>query len=93
MPKKEKKKERRKKKDFAFEYFDSNDLKVKHEIIWFDLACFLGYKKCICTSFSLTYLFPMHPVSVPWNHQKTLRFSNVFSGHRKSALGTNGLKL
>ena len=33
----------------------------------------------------------MYPFSTSWKHQKTLRFSDVFRGHRKSALGTNGL--
>ena len=38
----------------------------------------------ICTSFTLTHLFPMHPFSTPWKHQrtvrfqKTVRFSDVF---------------
>ena len=41
---------------------------------------------------SLTHLFPMHPFSTAWKHQKTLRFSDVFRGQRKSALGTNGLR-
>ena len=40
----------------------------------------------------LTHLFPMHPLSTPWKHQKTFRFSDVFRGYRKGALGTNGLK-
>ena len=33
----------------------------------------------------------MHPFSIPWKNQKTLRFSDVFRGFRKGALGTNGL--
>ena len=33
----------------------------------------------------------MHPFSSPWKHQKTVRFSDVFRGQRKGALGTNGL--
>ena len=33
----------------------------------------------------------MHSVSNPWKHQKTGRFSDVFSGQRQGALGTNGL--
>ena len=36
-------------------------------------------------------MFPKHPLSTPWKHQKTLRFSDVFRGYRKGALGTNGL--
>ena len=39
-----------------------------------------------------THLFPMHPFSIIWKHQKILRFSDVFRGQRKCALGTNGLK-
>ena len=39
----------------------------------------------------LTHSFPMHPFSTPWKRQKTLRFSDVFRGERKGALGTNGL--
>ena len=34
----------------------------------------------------------MHPFSTPWKHQKTVRFSDVFRGQRKGALGTNGLR-
>ena len=29
----------------------------------------------------------------PWKHQKTVRFSDVFKGLRKGALGTNGLNM
>ena len=39
----------------------------------------------------LTHSFPMHPFSTLWKHQKVLRFSDVFRGYRKGALGTNGL--
>ena len=39
----------------------------------------------------LTHSFPMHSFSTPWKHQKTVRFSDVFRGWRKGALGTNGL--
>ena len=39
----------------------------------------------------LTQFSPMHPFFTPWKHQKTLQFSNVFTGERKGALGTNGL--
>ena len=39
----------------------------------------------------LTHLFLMHLFSTPWKHQKTLRFSDVFGGYRKDALGTIGL--
>ena len=40
-----------------------------------------------------THSFPMHPFSTPWKHQKAVRFSNVFWGWRKSALGANRLNL
>ena len=33
----------------------------------------------------------MHSFFTPWKRQKTIKFSDVFSGHRKGALGTNGL--
>ena len=39
----------------------------------------------------LTHSFLMHPFSTPWKHQKTLRFSDIFRGQKKGALGTNGL--
>ena len=42
--------------------------------------------------FTLPHLFPMHPFSTPWKSKKTLRFSDVFRGDRKGALGTNGLR-
>ena len=35
--------------------------------------------------------FLMHPLSTPWKHQKTVRFSDVFKGY-KGAFGTNGLR-
>ena len=35
----------------------------------------------------------MHPFSIPWKHQKAVRFSDVFRGQRKGALRTNGLIL
>ena len=41
----------------------------------------------------LTHLFPMHPFSTRWKHQKTVRFSDVFRGQRRGALGTNALTL
>ena len=39
----------------------------------------------------LIHLFPMHPFSTPWKHQKIARFFDVFRGWRKGVLGTNGL--
>ena len=41
----------------------------------------------------LNHLFPMHPFSTFWKHQKTVSFSHVFGGKRKGTLGTNGLNL
>ena len=34
----------------------------------------------------LIYLFRMQPFSNPWKHQKTIRFSGVFRGGRKSCI-------
>ena len=39
----------------------------------------------------LTHLFPMHPFSIPWKHQKPVRFSKVLKRRKKGALATNGL--
>ena len=33
----------------------------------------------------------MYPFSTLWKHEKTLRFSDVFTGQRKGTLLTNGL--
>ena len=44
-------------------------------------------------SLDLIHSLPMQLLSTPWKHQKTVRFSNVFRGFRKGALGTNGLNL
>ena len=33
----------------------------------------------------------MYLFSIPWKHQKTVRFSDVFRGSKKGELGTNGL--
>ena len=56
-------------------------------------------KSFVCQSTSiLTHLFPMHPFSTPWKHQKALRFFDftrffdVTRGWRKGAFGTNELK-
>ena len=35
----------------------------------------------------------MNPFSTSWKHQKTVRFSDVFRGQRKGALGANALRL
>ena len=37
-------------------------------------------------------MFPMHPISTLWNHQKALRFSDVFREQRKGALWINLFK-
>ena len=37
-----------------------------------------GTSKKKLSKTKLTHLLPMHPVSTPWKHQKTLRFSDVF---------------
>ena len=42
-------------------------------------------------AYVLTHSLPMYPFSNPWKHQKTARFSDIFRGERKGALGTNGL--
>ena len=34
----------------------------------------------------------MHPFSTPWKYQKAVRFSDIFKGQRKGALGMNVLK-
>ena len=34
----------------------------------------------LCIGSSLTHLFPMHPFSTTWKHQKILWFSDVFKG-------------
>ena len=39
----------------------------------------------------LTHSSLMHPFSTPWKHKKTVRFSDVFRGKRRSTLGTNWL--
>ena len=47
---------------------------------------------CKYISEILIHSFPMHRFSTSWKHQKTVRFSDVFKGWRKGALGTSGLK-
>ena len=39
----------------------------------------------------LTHLFPMHPFSTHWKHQKTFRFSHVFWGRERVHWEKNGL--
>ena len=52
--------------------------------------CKISSKIYTTFKYLLIHLFPMHPFSTPWQHQKNVRFS-VFRGWRKGALGTNGL--
>ena len=39
----------------------------------------------------MSHAFSMYPFSIPWKHQKTVRYSDVFRGQRKGALGTDAL--
>ena len=50
----------------------------------------ISFKESTLLKLKLTHLFPMHPFSTSWKHQKTWRFP-VFRGERKDALGTNWL--
>ena len=53
---------------------------------------FVGWRWCVSFNvLMLIHLFPMHPFSILWKRQKTLRFFDVFRILRKDALGTNGL--
>ena len=49
---------------------------------------FLWYLALHLELILLTYSLSLHPFSTPW---KQLRFSDVFRGQRKGALGTHGL--
>ena len=50
--------------------------------------------KDVWTNFStLTHLFPRHPFSSTWKHQKTVRFSDVFRCLRKDVLWTNTMDI
>ena len=40
--------------------------------------------------FVLTHLFPMHPFTTPWKHQKTVKFSDVFMGRERMHLEQMG---
>ena len=60
----------------------------------FMIICIFTHRVVVfmtATQIDLTDLFPMHPFLTPWKHQKTVRFSDVFRGYRKDALGTNRL--
>ena len=52
--------------------------------VFFQDTCIIRY--------TLTHLFPMHPFSKPWKHQKTLRFSDVFRGAEKGCIGKKWVK-
>ena len=52
-------------------------------LAWYCYAESHIYIKPICFQFTFLY---------PWKHRKTVRFSDVFRGKRKDALGTNGLR-
>ena len=60
--------------------------------IWGALEYHYHFKKC--TKFYMpnrqywTHFFPMHPFSTPLNHQKALRFSDVFRGVKKRCIGS-----
>ena len=60
-------------------------------VFYLSLKITLSIAQLCVSSALLTHLFPMHPFSTPWKHQETLRFSGVFRGQKKGALGTNGL--
>ena len=50
-------------------------------------CCFFGYWPLIL---SLTHSFPMHPLSTPWKHQKTLK---IEAGVEKGSIGNKGAKV
>ena len=52
-----------------------------------DTCLFKNPQKMRNSCFTLTHLFPMHPFSTPWKHQKTVRFSYVFRGNKKGCIG------
>ena len=47
--------------------------------LWVQVKDHLKKFSFLCLDFHvvLTHLFPMHPFSIPWKHQKTLRFFDV----------------
>ena len=47
----------------------------------------IKFTKCIC----MYEYFCANPFSTPWKTTKSVRFSDVFRGYRKGALGMNGL--
>ena len=61
---------------------------IEAEINFYDLKNFLLQRMFMI---SLTYSLPNAPFLYPLKHQKTLRFTSVFRGQRRSALGTNEL--
>ena len=67
----------------------------KDNLVWYTFQPFCINFFLYFTSFqySLIHLFPVQPFSTPWTYQKSGRFSDVFRGYRKGALGTIRLKL
>ena len=45
------------------------------------------------TSYPINPFVPNVPFLCPWKHQSVSRFSDVFRGERKGALGTSGLSI
>ena len=41
----------------------------------------------------ITHLFPMHPFSSPWKHQKNLRFFWCFQGEEKGCIGNKWVNI
>ena len=62
-----------------------------HEYNGVDNAMLKGNGNLLSTLFPLTHSFSMHFFSIPWKHQKSLRFSDVFRVQRKDTLEMNGL--
>ena len=74
-------------KSFGHENWPTN--RQSHEQKFQTIFC-MNWRTRSWIQTPLTHLFRMHPFSTPWKHQKTLRFSDVFRGKRKDALGTSG---
>ena len=69
---------------FLFKWNDIKELarKCQYYFTYRNLLIhyFFFYLFCYYKKYKLTHLFPMHPLSAPWKHQETLRFSDVFRG-------------
>ena len=64
------------------------------KILFWKRVCFtISHSKSSTKPYILSYLFSVHPLSTPWKHQKTIRFSDVFSRLRKGVLGRNARTL